>query len=445
MNWFKRIYNEDKFKFLFILTMMLAVTALIVAVIVVPIIFGSFGEALSLLKYYLFSDMGQYFYFAVIDNPYVSKFSTIYFPIGILIMKPLALFSKNPETLEIFANGNYNVENLILSSDKNLRIIDVYNAELIKNPGFWLGILIYYAITFTLIGLLAFKMFNWKSKKQFFYAFVFFCLTGPFIVGIVRGTNVFTALLLIMAFLKWKDSPKRILRELSFVFLALAGVIRLYPFLFGAVLIREKRFVDCIKVFVYSLIFAFAPFLFYEQPLETIQAYFHNLSSFVGSDGRLKDAMNLSIYSMFGYIFYLFSINNAIVVKAFGIIGTISAFVFSASVGIFAKQKFVSFMAIVCGMVLVTPVAYYYVLIFLLIPFVTFLQEKENCDATRKKIYLTIFAFLSFPVTSAIGWYLIQSLVMFALLIFEFCQLFKKDKEKQISNNTPRFSQNETN
>ena len=87
-------------------------------------------------------------------------------------------------------------------------------------------------------------------------------------------------LMFIAFFITWKDSENRRKREFAIVCLAIASALKLYPAILGILLIRDKRYEDCIKAMIYFLILFVIPFLIFKGGFSNIPLFFDGLSVF---------------------------------------------------------------------------------------------------------------------------------------------------------------------
>ena len=176
----------------------------------------------------IFSDFVEIMNFSLDESPYIVEGSS-YPPIAIAILYPFALICK-----DVFARLAY-----------TQLTVDELTSEVMLYPQFWIAILLFFAICSVLIVLLTAKLFNVTGKNVFKLASVIM-LSAPFVYTVMRGNTIYFALIFLVAFLILKDSKSAALRELSYVFLAISGAIKIYPLFFGVFLLRKK------KIFLFS-------------------------------------------------------------------------------------------------------------------------------------------------------------------------------------------------
>lgn len=77
--------------------------------------------------------------------------------------------------------------------------------------------------------------------------------------SIERGNILFLCIPLLLFFIIYNDSDNKLLKEISIICLAVAANIKIYPALFGLILIKKKDFKGVVKSIAYGLlIFVFS-------------------------------------------------------------------------------------------------------------------------------------------------------------------------------------------
>lgn len=173
-------------------------------------------------------------------------------------------------------------------------------------------------------------------------------LSGISLYSFERGNLVVLTLALSMFFILNHDNPNKIVRELSFIALALAAAMKLSPAIFGVLLISKGRWKEAVRTVIYGIVLAFVPFLImHGNPIVNIQTYLNgislNTSRYMGSIGcRLPSVASLVSFE-----------NRPIVVET--ILNAVSAvlclLIFFALPLIMDKWKMVLALTMLCIMV----------------------------------------------------------------------------------------------
>lgn len=103
------------------------------------------------------------------------------------------------------------------------------------------------------------------------------CLSFPIVYTIERGNSINSVLAFILFYLVFNSSNNKILKEFSFISIALAASLKISPAFLGVILIIEKRWKDAIKTIVYGIVFFFGPFLLTKGGFTNIPLLIRNL------------------------------------------------------------------------------------------------------------------------------------------------------------------------
>ena len=100
-----------------------------------------------------------------------------------------------------------------------------------------------------------------------------------FIFSFERGNIIILTVVCLFFYILNYNNENKMIRELSFVALAIAAALKGYPALFGILLLYEKRYREAIRLVVYGIIFAFIPFLFFEGGFNNIPIWLENMTA----------------------------------------------------------------------------------------------------------------------------------------------------------------------
>lgn len=369
---------------------------------------GSFSAGFEYVLNYGVSDFGQVLYFTLSSNPYVSSFNTMYTPLNFLFIWPFALICRGNEAF-------YRLSELT---------VEEYNHAILCTWEFWTAFVLYSVITLGLVGVLLYRLRRWE-RGEFLFAYFAVIFSNLFAFAISRGTNVFQTLVFVLFFLDFYKSDRAWLRELAYLSLAIAGALKLYPLLFGALLLRDKRFFASVRVAVYFAGLFLLPFLLYEGGMENLFRYLDNLATFTEDEGRMGELLNLSVSSLWYRLFALFGGELTAACTVLGAVTTVLTLLAAAYVGIWGRSPFSRLIAICCGMTLVPPVSYCYLVMFLVIPLSALLDEWGATERSRRYFYLIFFSVMSFLPLVVLLNYTLHSLLFVAALAWESVRLIR--------------------
>ena len=246
-----------------------------------------------------------------------------------------------------------------------------------------------------------------------------------------RGNLIFLSAIFTLFYLVNYNSSNKVLKEAAFICLALAAALKVYPALFGILLIYERRYKEAFRVIIYGIVSSFLPFLFFHGGFSNIPQWIENV--------RLNSAGYLySVFPRFGQHFVLNQLlNEGLLTKAtVDIIDTIISVVIYISVGILLiinKYQEIRWkkLCLLTVIVLLLPVnSAFYNGLYLFSIIVYFLNEdnKQKGDL----VYLVLFVIALNPFQLVIGTYNLTYLtvnlsisLLFILLIVDNLHLVK--------------------
>lgn len=96
-----------------------------------------------------------------------------------------------------------------------------------------------------------------------------------------RGNYMLLTELFCLVYILWYDSDSRVRREIALVAFSFAVGLKIVPAILGVFLLYDKRFIDALKVIIYSAALVILPFLFFEGGLNNIPLMFQNAALFL--------------------------------------------------------------------------------------------------------------------------------------------------------------------
>ncbi len=114
-----------------------------------------------------------------------------------------------------------------------------------------------------------------SEKERILFSFLML-FSLPLLYAFERGNIIVVALIFTMMFFLWKDSPNKVLREIALISLAIAAGLKIYPAIFGFLVLREKRYKETLRLLTYGVFLLFVPFVFFGG-FDHIVIWLHNL------------------------------------------------------------------------------------------------------------------------------------------------------------------------
>ncbi len=209
-------------------------------------------------------------------------------------------------------------------------------------------------------------------------------LSYPVIYCIQRGNILLLAMAFSMFFVFFRNDERQWVRELSLIALAIAAGLKLYPAIFGLLLLKEKDYKRTVRLVVYGLVFTILPFFFYDG-IESVRDLIANLQQF---DSQTFLPMSHTTSDVFAYYIagYTANLFHADFYHYFNIFHWILFIptMASAIVVFFLTNRDWQKVFCLCYVFMnLNSSGQTYILVFMLIPFVLFLiensQSKNNC------------------------------------------------------------------
>lgn len=145
-------------------------------------------------------------------------------------------------------------------------------------------IAVFSAIVFMILSLFFFfDSLHRLNSKQKWHTYNTFLLLFSFLFlfSVERGNEIFFAAAGVNYFLTYYDTDDEWKRRFGLLCLCIAAVLKVYPVLFGILLLQDKRYKDIVFCVVTGLLLAFVPFLFFKHGLANIPRLIENLHTYV--------------------------------------------------------------------------------------------------------------------------------------------------------------------
>lgn len=387
-------YTNSKTKLFYSISALCLISSIIYGIV-------THGEALANILFYrgkpfIFSD-----FYGMVDGcgpdniPYEE--GAIYPPLAVLFFKFIAMFF-----------------------GKDLSISEMKNTSV----GI-ITVVIFYIITSIILALLIFKIRKVsKANNTLFVFFTIFSL--PMIFLFERGNVVNIALICLLFYIYGYDSEKAWVRQLSYIALSIATAFKIYPVIFGLLLLRKKNNLkNIISCIAWGVGIFFVPFIFvggFGQVPKLIQNIIYTSSLFSEKGYGYKVSIT-PVFSYLGEVLhhkYLFDLaGNAVLT-----IVMISGILLMLFGRFNAKWKLVCVGAI--WMIIVPGFSFIYNIVYMIIPLMMFLDEKKKnkLDYIYAILFVLQFALLVTKDRSFILEYTDSQLMMNITTLIEAFSLY---------------------
>ncbi len=357
----------------------------------------------------IFSDFVYIMNVSLEESPYVVENSS-YPPLAIAILYPFALICRG-----VFAEYS----SLTLTTDE-------LTSKVIMHPEFWVSMILFFVLCSALIILLLTYEYR-LAPVEALKVGIITLLSAPFIYAVMRGNTIYFAMIFLLVFLILQKSENAALREIGYIFLVLAGLIKIYPLFFGVFLLCKKKIFASVRIAVYFFALFFLSFFLFDGGMaDHFEPFIANLGDFAGNELRLLMGNNLSFSHLLYCILYPFSVSPAV----FGAINlTLILLVFSAAtvLAVYTRSELARYTVAAAVVVLVPSVSYFYVLIFMFLPFMEFLKSYESLSASKQRLYTVLFLIIFFAPMILPKNFICQSLAVIIMFASECIGVVKNE------------------
>lgn len=210
-----------------------------------------------------------------------------------------------------------------------------------------------------------------RAEKLIFTLTMLF--TVPFLYQYERANIIFLALSLTLLFFLWKDSKSLLKRELSFAALACAAGLKIYPAVFGLLLIREKRWKEALRLIAYGIAAFFLPFFCFGGIIGNIKKMIQNMGEVTAEFSSVRIGCQLNYSAILKHLFGWMNQYSTVLIGVFLIL----AVCFGAIAAVSLEKKWKAILLLTCLLMGVPSFSYTYVGIFMVIPVIAFLDSEE--------------------------------------------------------------------
>ena len=217
-------------------------------------------------------------------------------------------------------------------------------------------------------------------------------LSYPMLCAIQRGNIIILVIPLTMYFVFFRNHEKKLVRELSYIALALAAGLKIYPAVFGILLITDKKYKEAVRLIIYGIIAFVLPIFAFGGP-ELLWKLVTNIFGFSKSRSATTHSYRtgysfqelISLYAPKG----LANICGKVVFWCLELM---------AGLMVFLLRKDWQKLTALCYMVFnLRSLASVYALTFFLIPFILFLTDKRKFR-WNDYLYLLCLALMFIPL-----------------------------------------------
>lgn len=236
--------------------------------------------------------------------------------------------------------------------------------------------LVFFMVCITLTTCILAKIFD-QHLLRYQFVGVFLCFSSyGFLYAMERGNILLLVFPLILFFVLYHGSSERRIREISYLMLAFAVGLKIYPGIFFFLLLKERKVKDFIRCMVYCLLSVVVPMFFFREGIRGFEVWIKVMMSYSADASEISTVGN-GLSSILAHLQVLCS-------DVFGISWG-SSWYTKASVlvcllliltALVSKKNWESLLALTLGMTLLSTQGEYIYICFL-IPLLFFLMQED--------------------------------------------------------------------
>lgn len=355
-------------------------------------------------------DTGMDFFNSIIylkDNDPYLKYHTLYPPLANLFFK--LLYHMIPDSITSSWADDYEDVKDMRGAEGDIR---TYQPPLV---------LFIFFIVFTVLTLTAVSDRFCEKSDDPLKKWIPACtvLSYGVLYSLERGNIILISCIFSMIFVLWYQSSNRILREIALISLAIAAGLKLYPALFGLLLIRNKQYKDAGRAIIYGVLSVILPCFAFNGGLTNFPEWLKIALS--GGGGRdclgIMDILSTvtMITDRFGFFYTpsptVWTVSSILtsLIQPFVILFPVLAF-------FYAKSAWERVLTLEVLMILLFHQGTY-VCCFFIIPLLVYMQEHPASGVDKTPLTILIMLLFILPVPlfgTAIR--LLLGIVLFAVL-----------------------------
>lgn len=258
------------------------------------------------------------------------------------------------------------------------------------------GLTVYFIYTLIILVImlaLIWKFLKGDSRKKLQFS-IMILMSMPVIYSFDRGNIVWFCMAFLMVYIFTYDSKNKILREIGLISLAIATSIKIYPVVFGLLLLFDKRWAEAKRCIIYGVLIFFVPFLCFGgfSEFTVLLSNLTNASNFLGSIGHgYRLNFSNTVYGVFDVLQRRGPRIDKLLQYAL-----YAFYVFYLPCIFLARERWKKIFLLTAVLVGMPPFSYAYSMVFVIIPLMLFLNE--NKGKPRDVFYAVCFVFCIAPI-----------------------------------------------
>ena len=222
-------------------------------------------------------------------------------------------------------------------------------------------------------------------------------LSGPFLFLIERGNSLLFAITGIIVFLNYYDNPQKWMRYLAYFSLSIAVGVKIYPVVFGILIISKKRWKEALHCIIIGSCIFFLPFFAFDG-IKDIKTMIYGILLSGEIQQNVGTNYNYSLINIIKIVEDIFGVNivlpNAIIL--------VCVIIFCGLLYVTSDDLWRKILSLSMICIWIPKFSYTYTLLLLLPPLIIFLTTKmKRIDIVYGVLFLIMFAPIGLPQVNA--------------------------------------------
>lgn len=228
-----------------------------------------------------------------------------------------------------------------------------------------------------------------KEKTVFALGIIF---SGPFLFTFERGNLFIISFVCLLVFINLYDSDKTSLRWCAYFALSLSAAIKIYPAVFGLLILCKKRYKEALGTAALGVVMFVAPSFIFGGP-----KIFQTILQGMQEAERLQGDTGMGCNFCFGNLLKIIGVLSGNAIEQNLIISLLVPFVICLLIFVCSKDDWKKVYAIALFCIWIPNFSYTYTLLLFVLPVICFLGTDKN-PSLYDYLYGLLFLFILIPL-----------------------------------------------
>ena len=217
-------------------------------------------------------------------------------------------------------------------------------------------------------------------------------ISGPFIFTLERGNIILVALLFLLLYVLLYNSDNRKYRYLAYIALAISASIKIYPALFGLMIIYKKRYKEAMHTLILGILIFLLPFMAFDG-IKSLKAMIYGIFLSSNIQGNLGMGYNFSFTNL---VKIFFALNGNLNPQISGFVKIIPLFI-GITIFLISKEEWKKIFAITLLCTWLQEFSCTYTLLLFIVPLIVYLRDNTSLSHVTDIFYRLLFLIILIP------------------------------------------------